>query len=101
VPPPASTSPVGALNPGERISLSLELSVALHEMQTFTLGDKTYLVPILLVHLSYDNAAPQHEAQLVTMIGREANPPTEKMGPLRLDLGPRSFGQLGPRPLPA
>ena len=92
-------SPVGALNPGERIGLSLELSVALNEMQTFMLGNKTLLVPILLAHLSYDNAVPEQEAQLVTMIGREANPPTSKMGPLRLDLGPRTFGQLGQRPL--
>ncbi len=96
--PPSS---VGTLNPGERIGLTLELSVALHEMQTFVLGDKTLLVPILLAHLSYDNAVQHEGAQLVTMIGREANPPTSKMGPLRLDLGPRTFGQLGHRPLPA
>jgi len=94
-------SPVGALNPGEQIGLRLELSMALCDMQTFALGDKMLLVPILLAVVSYDNAEPQQAAQLVTMIGREANPPTEKMGPLRLDLGPRSFGQLGQRPLPA
>lgn len=94
-------SPAGALNAGERIGLTLELSVALNEMQTFVLGDRTLLVPIMLAHLSYDNAAPEQEARLVTMIGREANPPTPKMGPLRLDLGPRTFSQLGQRPLPA
>lgn len=92
-------SPVGALHPGERIGLMLELSVPLHEMEAFVLGDKRLLVPILLAHLSCDDAAPEHEARLVTMIGREANPPTAKMGPLRLDLGPRNFGQLGQRPL--
>lgn len=90
---------VGALEPGERIGLSLELSVALGEMQTFTVGDKTLLVPILLAHLSRDGDPLDAGAQLICMIGREANPPTAKMGPLRTDLGPRSFTGLGQRPL--
>lgn len=92
-------SSAGTLHPGERIGLTLELTVALNEMQTFILGDQTLLVPILLAHVSCDNAAPQQEARLVCMIGREASPPTPKMGPLRLDLGPRTFGRLGQRPL--
>jgi hypothetical protein len=33
------------------------------------------------------------------MVGREANPPQPKMGPFRLDLGPRRFASLGQRPL--
>lgn len=90
---------VGALEPGERIGLSLELSVALGEMQTFTVGEKTLLVPILLAHLSRDGDPLEAGAQLICMIGREANPPTAKMGPLRTDLGPRSFTGLGQRPL--
>lgn len=94
-------SSAGTLNPGERIGLTLELSVALNEMQTFMLGDQTLLVPILLAVLSYENAAPDQVAQLVCMIGREASTPTAKMGPLRLDFGPRTYGQLGQRPLPA
>jgi len=94
-------SSAGTLNPGERIGLTLELSVPLNEMQTFRLGNQTLLVPILLAVLSYENPALEQDAQLVCMIGREASPPTAKMGPLRLDLGPRTYGQLGQRPLPA
>lgn len=93
------SSPLGAVKPGENIRLPLKLSVALNEMQTFSVQDKTLLAPILLAKLtrcSPDGTA-QEVARLVCMIGREATSPQPKMGPLRLDLGPRSFNRLGQR----
>jgi outer membrane biosynthesis protein TonB len=91
---------LGEAKPGERLGLSLELSVPLSEMQTFPLGDQRLLVPILVASLSYagDNDETS-AAHLACMIGREAQPPKPKMGPLRLDKGPRSFAPLGQRPV--
>ena len=98
---PIAVTPLGSIETGENMSLPLQLSVALNEMQTFSLQDKTLLAPILvakLVRSSPDGAA--HEvARLVCMIGRESSPPQPKMGPLRLDQGPRSFDRLGQRAL--
>lgn len=99
---PAQVPPtdLGESQPGEKLALALELSVPLSEMQSFPLGDQRLLVPILIATLSYtdDKGAPA-QARLACMIGREAQPPKPKMGPLRLDKGPRSFAPLGQRPV--
>ena len=94
-------NPLGDAKPGERLGLSLELSVPLNEMQTFPLGEQQLLVPIVVASLSYsdDQGKRAGEARLANMIGREAQPPQPKMGPLRLDKGPRSFAPLGQRPI--
>lgn len=94
-------NPLGDAKPGERLGLSLELSVPLNEMQTFPLGEQQLLVPIIVASLSYSDDQGHHagEARLANMIGREAQPPQPKMGPLRLDKGPRSFAPLGQRPI--
>jgi hypothetical protein len=65
------------------------------------LGDQRLMVPIILATLQYrvDGQPNPLRAEMAHMIGREANPPKPKMGPLRLDLGPRSFAPLGTRPL--
>ncbi len=99
---PAQIAPnaLGEAKPGERLGLSLELSVPLSEMQTFPVGEQLLLVPILVASLSYaqDNGE-KFTANLACMIGREAQPPKPKMGPLRIDKGPRSFAPLGQRPV--
>lgn len=92
-------SVLGEAKAGERLAMSMELSVPLAEMQSFPLGDQRLLVPIMLATLTYRGNADS-EPQMTTiarMIGREAKPPQLKMGPLRLDLGPRSFSPLGAR----
>ena len=92
---------MGNAKAGETIGMELELLVSLSEMQSFPLGDQRLLVPIILATIEYrtdDQTTPQH-AEIACMIGRESTPPKAKMGPLRLDLGPRSFAPLGARPL--
>lgn len=96
-----ASMPVGSIEPEQTIIIPLERGIALNQMQTFSLQAKTLLAPILvakLVHMSSDGG-PQEVARLVCMIGRESNPPQLKMGPLRLDQGPRSFDRLGQRAL--
>ena len=91
--------PLVVIKPGDSITMPLKIGVALTAMQAFSLNDMTLLAPILLAKLvlpSHDGRA-QEVARLVCMIGREANPPQAKMGPLRLDQGPRSFDHLGQR----
>lgn len=99
---PAQIAPtaLGEAKPDERLGLSLELSVPLSEMQTFPVGDQRLLVPILVASLTYaDESGATTEAHLACMIGREAQPPKAKMGPFRIDKGPRSFAPLGQRPV--
>ncbi len=86
---------------GEKIALDLNLAVPLSEITAFASGAQKLLVPIILVRISYlwGNEGQASDAQLSCLIGREARPPKRKMGALRLDLGPRSFGSLGQRPV--
>jgi hypothetical protein len=92
---------MGDAKAGEKLGVALELSVPLSEMHSFPLGDQRLMVPIILATLQYrvDGQPNPLRAEMAHMIGREANPPKPKMGPLRLDLGPRSFAPLGTRPL--
>ena len=94
-------TPLASVKSGENIGLPLKLGVALNEMQTFSLQDKTLLAPILVAKISrlLAESAPEEVARLVCMIGREASPPQLKMAPLRLDQGPRRFDRLGQRAL--
>ena len=99
-PAQVAPNPLGDAKPGERLGLSLELSVSLNDMHSFPHGEQRLLVPIVVAALSYaDENGATKEARLACMIGREANPPQRKMGPLRLDKGPRSFAPLGQRPV--
>ena len=92
---------IGEAKPGERIGMAIEMSVPLTDMQSFPLGAKQLFVPIMVANLSYrcGGKGGNDTAQIACMIGREANPPVARMGPLRLDLGPRSFTPLGQRPV--
>jgi hypothetical protein len=93
--------PLGDARPRETIAMAIELSVPLSEMERFPVGEHTLLVPIVVANLSYhiEGRNLPETSQLACIVGREARPPAAKMGPLRLDLGPRSFAALGQRPL--
>jgi hypothetical protein len=85
----------------EKIVLDLNLAVPLSDITAFASGAQKLLVPIILVRISYQwgNDGQASDVQLSCLIGREATPAKAKMGALRLDLGPRSFGSLGQRPV--
>lgn len=88
---------------GEKIALSLSLALPLSEIQSYILGDQQLTVPIMLARVSHmadasnHGKAGEHVQTLSCIIGREAVPPQPKMGPLRLDMGPRSYASLGQR----
>lgn len=97
---PLFSEELGEAGAGERIGMEVELSIPLSELRSYPLGDRRLFVPIVLANLDYDWGKSGHDvAKLAALIGREATPPTPKMGPLRLDLGPRSFTPLGQRPV--
>jgi LPXTG-motif cell wall-anchored protein len=94
---------------GEKIALSLSLVLPLAEIQSYSLGTQQLTVPIMLARVSYaseplrngKSISAEHVQTLSCIIGREAVPPQPKMGPLRLDLGPRSYASLGQRDIAA
>ena len=65
----------------------------------YIVGDKKIFVPVMLANVAYSWDGGADNVTIACMVGRESEPPGAKMGPLRLDLGPRSFAPLGQRPL--
>lgn len=94
---------IGDLEPGKSLDMDVELGIALKDLQSFTINGQRLFVPMLLANVGYawDARDGQDKAEFACLIGRESTPPQEKMGPLRLDLGPRSFAGLGQRALAA
>jgi hypothetical protein len=90
---------LGEAKPGERIGMDIEMSVPVAELQSYSVGDRRIFVPLVVADLEYGWDDGSDSARLACIVGREAQPPASKMGPLRLDLGPRSFAPLGQRPV--
>ena len=86
---------------GERVSIAIEVSLPRSELESYNVAGRQICVPILLGEIAYTGmqANSDQAVQVAAMVGREANPPQDKMGPLRIDIGPRSYDALGQRPV--
>ena len=96
---PVEDNVLGDAKAGENIALELEISIPSQELQSYSVAERQIVVPVIVADLSYSWSGGKDTSRLACLVGREAQPPQGKMGPLRLDLGPRSFSPLGQRPL--
>lgn len=96
---PITPNSLGAAKIGERLALDIEMSVPVKELDSYIVGDKKIFVPVMLANLAYEWEGGSDNVTMAWMVGRESKPQQPKMGPLRLDLGPRSFAPLGQRPI--
>ena len=96
---PVEDNILGDAKAGEKIALVLEISIPSQELQSYSVAERQIVVPVVVADLSYRWSGGKDSSRLACLVGREAQPPQGKMGPLRLDLGPRSFSPLGQRPL--
>ena len=98
---PIEPNALGNAKEGERLALQIEMAVQVAEIDSYNIGDKKIFVPVVLANIAYSWDGGADNITIACMVGRESEPPTSKMGPLRLDRGPRSFTPLGQRPLTA
>lgn len=96
---PIEPKTIGEAKAGERLALDIEMSVQVNELDSYMVGEKKIFVPVMLANLSYEWEGGNDNVTMAWMVGRETEPSQPKMGPLRLDLGPRSFSPLGQRPI--
>lgn len=96
---PIEPNLLGEAQAGERLALDIEMAVQVNEIESYNVGAKKIFVPVMLVNLAYSWEGGSDNITMAWMVGRETQPSPAKMGPLRLDLGPRSFAPLGQRPL--
>ncbi len=96
---PIMPNPLGEANAGERLAVDIEMSLPVNELDSYSVGERKIFVPVMLVNIAYAWVGGNDDITMAWMVGRESEPQQPKMGPLRLDLGPRSFSPLGQRPI--
>jgi hypothetical protein len=89
---------MGAIAPGERMSVPTQLSVPLSKVQVLEAGGSKFFVPLIAFNATYRWAGGVGQTSAGYLLGREGR--GEKMAPFRLDLGPRVFRSIEARVLP-
>jgi hypothetical protein len=93
-----SGSPHVVLRPGGSLRLNGEVAMPNAELREIELGGRRIFVPMVAINVAYDWAEDgAGRTSRSWLVGREAEVPTEKMGPFRLDLGPRIYRSVGRR----
>jgi len=93
-----SGSPQVVLQPGGSIRLNGQVAMANSELREIELAGRRIFVPMVAINVAYDWAdGGAGRTSRSWLVGREAEVPTEKMGPFRLDLGPRIYRSVGRR----
>ncbi len=93
-----SGSPHVVLRPGGSIKLNGQVAMPNAELREIELAGRRIFVPMVAINVAYDWAdGGTGRTSRSWLVGREAEVPTEKMGPFRLDLGPRIYRSVGRR----
>lgn len=77
-----------------------QMRLPLDQIEPIEMQGRLLFVPMVHIWIGY--SGPDGTRYAVTqsfVIGEESEPPGPRVGPLRLDLGPRRFTQVGQRPL--
>jgi hypothetical protein len=89
---------IEALPPLQRVTIRTALVAPRANIQLFELGGRQVFVPLVAFNALYRSSAGQGQTSVSYLLGRETK--SDKLGPLRVDLGPREFTNLGVRPMP-
>ncbi|HEX9966292.1 MAG TPA: hypothetical protein VGB04_15055 [Allosphingosinicella sp.] len=93
-----SGSPHIAIPPGGTIKLTGQVAMPNAELREIELAGRRVFVPMVAINVAYDWAGGgTGRTSRSWLVGREAETPQEKMGPFRLDLGPRIYRSVGRR----
>lgn len=91
-------APPRTIGPGARASLKSRIALPAEEVRAVEVKGRQIFVPLVAFSVRYDSPGGEPGQTAVSyVVGREMDPPATKLAPLRLDLGPRVFRQLGQR----
>ena len=97
-----SGSPLVRIAPGEELRLNGQIAMPKAQVKGIEVQGRSIFVPIVAINVAYDWGVDGHpgtgRTSLSWLVGREPETPSEKMGPFRLDLGPRVYRSVGQRP---
>jgi hypothetical protein len=79
----------------KRVALKSAVSLTLDQMRQFEVAGKRIFVPLIGFNALYRWSGGDGQTSASYLVGRDTQ--SEKLAPLRLDLGPRIFRGLGAR----
>ena len=79
--------------------MKTQVAVPRAQVQAYELGGHQVFVPLIAFNALYSWSGGQGQTSASYLLGRDTK--GEKMGPFRLDLGPRIFRGIAARLLPA
>ena len=90
---------IESLAPGEAIEIEGEMALPLNEARPVRYGQRLLFVPVAAFAFRFTRDKRTCLVPLAYMVGVDSGGAQGKMGPLRLDLGPKTYSQVGQRPL--
>jgi len=93
--PDAKGDRIPAIPPLKRVALKSAVSLTREQLRQFDVGGRKLFVPLVGVNALYRWSGGEGQTSASYVVGRDTQ--SEKMAPLRLDLGPRIFRGLGAR----
>ena len=91
---------IADIEPGSTQRCEGQIRLPLNQIEPIEMQGRLLFVPVVHIWIGYDG--PDGTRYAVTqsfVLGEESSPPGTRVGPLRLDLGPRRFTAIGQRPL--
>jgi hypothetical protein len=89
---------IEVMAPLQQVSIRTSLVAPRQNIQIFEMGGRKVFVPLAAFNVLYRSPSGSGQTSAAYLLGRETK--SDKLGPLRADLGPRTFTGLGIRPLP-
>jgi hypothetical protein len=92
-----SGSPHVTIAPGGHLTLMGQVSMPMSDVREIELAGRRIFVPMVAINVAYDWEGGTGRTSRSWLVGREPATPSAKMGPFRLDLGPRVYRQVAQR----
>ena len=93
--PVAKGDRIPAIAPLARIAMKSAVTLTREQMRQYEVGGRRLFVPLIGFNALYSWSGGDGQTSASYVVGRDTK--AEKMAPLRLDLGPRTFRSLGAR----
>ena len=87
-----------AIAPLKRVALRTEVGIGRDQVQAYALADRQVFVPLIAFNALYSWSGGEGQTSVSYLLGLHTK--SDKLGPFRLDLGPRIFRGVAARVLP-
>ena len=96
--PVMQADPLPPIGPLQRSNFRLSLQASRASIEQFEVGGRQLFVPVIAFNATYHWSSGAGQTSGSALLGRESG--TEKLAPLRVDVGNGAFAGLGTRVLP-